>query len=201
MAESDARLLAAVEAIDELNAEDPTRVTWQGATFPKELLHAQRVTFWLLQLDPGADACQQVAARAHHLRRWAVPRATYPAGRAGYLRWRRDQKLRHAQEVATLLEDLAWTSDDIASVQEIVRKDGLGADTADVRVQHHEDALCLTFVEMQLADVLEAMGEERTIALLRKTFRKVSPVAAEMAVAAAPDDASAAVLRVARRPA
>lgn len=200
MPESDARLHAAIAAIDDLNAEDPTKVTLQGVTFPKELLHAQRVTYWLLRLDPEADALQQVAARAHHLRRWVVPRATYPAGRAGYLRWRRDQKLRHAEEVAGLLEDLGWSSADIASVQEIVRKDALGADTADARVQHHEDALCLTFVEMQLAEVLATMGEERTIALLRKTLGKMSAGAAELAVAAAPDAASAAVLRVARRP-
>ena len=33
-----------------------------------------------------------LAARAHHLRRWELPRDSYPVGRAGYLRWRRDQK-------------------------------------------------------------------------------------------------------------
>ncbi len=35
-----------------------------------------------------------IAARAHHLRRFALPRRPYPEGRPGYLRWRRDQKTR-----------------------------------------------------------------------------------------------------------
>ena len=44
--------------------------------------------------DPAATEAQVLAARAHHLRRWVVPRTSYPEGRAGYLRWRTDQKRR-----------------------------------------------------------------------------------------------------------
>ena len=53
-------------------------------------------------LEAPSDALR-IAARAHHLRRWEVPRSSYPEGRAGYLRWRRDQKARHAREVADVL--------------------------------------------------------------------------------------------------
>ena len=42
-------------------------------------------------------------ARAHHLRRWAIPRTDHPAGRAGYHRWRKALQALHADEAAAIL--------------------------------------------------------------------------------------------------
>ena len=51
---------------------------------PKEQAHAEMMSEWVARLDPDADEAQLLAARAHHLRRWAIPRAELPrrAGRA-----------------------------------------------------------------------------------------------------------------------
>jgi len=171
-AEPSAPLAAAIDAIDAVNAEDPTIATVRGRVGPKELLHAQLVTEWVRALDRGASDVQLAAARAHHLRRWAHPRSEYPAGRAGYLRWRAAAKRRHAEEVAGLLEDVGWDRDRIEAVQRLVRKEGLGSEAA---VQVHEDALCLVFLETQLADVAAELGEEHTTEVLRKTLAKMSP--------------------------
>ncbi len=127
---------------------------------------------WLLRLEPEADELQQIAARAHHLRRWTVPRSSYPEGRAGYLRWRRDLKARHAEEVGAILAGEGFSGDEIATVQGIVRKEGLGSDP---RVQVHEDALCLVFMEQQLADVAERLGDDKATSVLEKTVAKMSP--------------------------
>src|SRR4051812_19427736 len=62
-------LQAALDAIDAANADDPTLVMVDGVCRPKEIFHAERMTHWLGVLDPDADAAQQLAARAHHLRR------------------------------------------------------------------------------------------------------------------------------------
>src|SRR5262249_40521038 len=82
MAQSD-RVQAAWAAIDAANGEDPTIVSVRGRTGPKEILHAELVTEWVTRLDPDAPDALLLAARGHHLRRWTVPRATYPSGRAG----------------------------------------------------------------------------------------------------------------------
>lgn len=168
----------ALAAIDAANAEDPVKLDVDGRARPKEVVHAEVVTRWLDVVDPDADDLQRLAARAHHLRRWAVPRTDYPEGRAGYLRWRTDQKRRHADEVGEILAAEGFSPDEIARVGAIVAKRGLGTDAA---VQAHEDALCLAFLELQLDPVAVQLGHDRAVDVLRKTMGKMSPRALELA--------------------
>ena len=172
------RFEAAVAAIDARNAEDPVRIVVDGTERPKELAHAELVTDWVRRLDPDADEAQLLAARAHHLRRWALPRSDYPDGRAGYLRWRTEAKKRHAAEVADLLAEVGYDPATIERVQAIITKRGLGSDPA---VQVHEDALCLVFLQTQLDDLVAQLGEERSIEVLAKTAKKMSANAVALA--------------------
>jgi limonene-1,2-epoxide hydrolase len=161
----------ALAAIDAANAEDPTVVTVRGRTGPKEVLHADLVTQWVRQLRPDAGEALLLAARGHHLRRWTVPRRSYPSGRAGYLRWRRDLHEQHARELGAMLEAAGCTAETIARVQALVRKRGLGSDD---EVQTLEDALCLVFLETQLDDVAARLDREKLATVLDKTARKMS---------------------------
>ena len=77
------RFAAAIAAIDQANADDPNRLVVDGVARPKEQAHAEMMTAWVRRLDPDADEAQLLAARAHHLRRWTLPRTDYPDGRAG----------------------------------------------------------------------------------------------------------------------
>jgi Domain of unknown function (DUF4202) len=165
------RLARALAAIDAANADDPATLVIDGVERPKELAHAELMTEWVRRLDPAASEAQLLAARAHHLRRWSLPREDFPEGRAGYLRWRTRLKRQHADEVAEILRSLDYDQDTIDRVQQIVRKEGLGRDPA---VQIHEDALCLVFLRTQLAEVADQLGEDKTIDVLRKTARKMS---------------------------
>jgi hypothetical protein len=167
------RFERAVAAIDAANADDPVQVVSHGALRPKELVHADVVERWVRRLDPEASELQLLAARAHHLRRWVVPRSEYPSGRAGYLRWRTDHKKRQAAEVAELLAAEGYGPDEVARVADIVAKRGLGSDPA---VGVHEDALCLAFLELQLDDVASQLDRDQLVGVLRKTMAKMSPV-------------------------
>ena len=169
--DADARLAKAIAAIDAVNADDPFTLVLDGVERPKELLHAELMTEWVQRLDPAATDEQLIAARAHHLRRWALPRDDYPEGRAGYLRWRTTLKRRHAEDVGAILADVGYGPESVERVQRIIRKDGLGRDP---QVQVHEDALCLVFLQTQLDDVAGQLGDEKTIDVLRKTARKMS---------------------------
>ncbi|HEY8544408.1 MAG TPA: DUF4202 domain-containing protein [Acidimicrobiales bacterium] len=172
------RLAAALAAIDEVNADDPFTLVFEGREHPKELLHAELMTNWVRRLDPDATDEQIIAARAHHLRRWSVPRAAYPDGRAGYLRWRAALKRQHAEEVGAILTEAGYGPAAVQRVQQIIRKEGLGHDR---QVQVHEDALCLVFLQTQFDEVAERLGDERTVEVLRKTIRKMSPEALALA--------------------
>jgi hypothetical protein len=189
--EDDPRFGRAVAAIDAANAADPETIEFEGRRLPKEVAHAELMTRWVRRFDPAASDLQLLAARAHHLRRWEVARTDYPEGRAGYLRWRANQKKRHAADVAGILAACGYSDGDAARVGTLIRKEGLAHDP---QVQTHEDALCLVFVELQLRDVTEKLGDEKMVEVVRKTLRKMSPRAVEAVLALPLDDGSRALV-------
>ena len=172
------RMARALAAIDAANAQDPNRVVWRGESRPKELVHAELMTAWVRRLAPDAGVAQLLAARAHHLRRWESPRDAYPPGRAGYLRWRTAAKKRHAALVAALLAAEGFEPTVIEEVERIIRKEGLGTDPM---VQVHEDALCLTFLETQVDEVTDRLGEDKMLDVLVRTLPKMSAPARVLA--------------------
>jgi Domain of unknown function (DUF4202) len=190
---------AAVAAIDAANADDPTPVTVRGAVEPLALAHGRLAAEWVTRLVADAPEELLLAARAHHLRRWEVPRASYPEGKAGYLRWKRDQRARHAADVAAILADAGYDDDAVRRVQALIRRDDLRTDAG---AQAVEDAACLVFLETQLTEVATKLDREHLLDVLRKTARKMSPAGLAAAATVPLDDAGRALLAAARlRPA
>lgn len=162
----------AVAAIDAANSHDPVLIEVDGERRPKELVHSERMTHWVLVLDPDATDAQLIAARAHHLRRWVVPRDTYPDGRSGYLKWRVAQKKRQVDELSEILASVGCSGDVIDRASTIVAKQGLATD-ADVQI--HEDALCLVFLELQVDELAAKLDRPHMVEVLRKSLAKMSP--------------------------
>ena len=167
-------LQPAIDAIDAANEHDPTVVVVRGAPIPLALAHGRLASEWVHELRPEADDALVLAARAHHLRRWEVPRSSYPEGRPAYLRWRRDQKLRHARDIEVILRDVGYDDAVVERVQALIRRDNLSTD-ADAQVV--EDAACLVFIETQLAEMTPRFEREHLLEVIRKTARKMSPAA------------------------
>jgi hypothetical protein len=191
------RLARALDAIDAANAGDPHTIMIDGVSRPKELAHAELMTRWVRTLDPDCSDEQLLAARAHHLRRWTIPRDSYPDGRAGYLRWRTALKRQHADDVGEILRRAGYDDQVVARVQAIVRKQGLGSDPA---VQVHEDALCLVFLETQLDELAGKLGEDKTIDVLQKTAKKMSSAGLQAALGLRFAPAATALLELALTP-
>ncbi len=166
------RYEAAAAAIDAANAADPTTVIVRGEELPLALAHGRLAAAWVDRLVVDADETLLLAARAHHLRRWEVPRTTYPEGKAGYLRWRKDQKARHAEDVAALLRTAGYDTASIERVQALVRRDHLAVDAG---AQAVEDAACLVFIETQLGPMAPRFDHAHLLEVIRKTARKMSP--------------------------
>jgi limonene-1,2-epoxide hydrolase len=165
------RFDTAVAAIDAGNANDPNVVTVRGRTGPKEVLHAELVSAWVDRLRPEADEPLRLAARGHHFRRWTVPRSSAPAGRAGYLRWRKARQQDQARELGEVLTGAGYDDETIERVQALVRKEDLATDPD---VQTLEDALCLVFLETQLTDVAARLEPETLTRVLARTAAKMS---------------------------
>ena len=86
----------------DLVAHPPHRIQVRGEERPKELAHAELMSEWVEKLRPDASEALRIAARAHHVRRWEIPRDSHPAGRRGYLEWRVALHDHHAEVTARI---------------------------------------------------------------------------------------------------
>ena len=166
------RLRQALACFDRANAEDPNCEADGGAEQPRELLYARRMTARLERFDPDASEAVRLAARCQHIRRWTVPRNTYPDGRDGYRRWRTDLARFHADTAAAILREVGYGDDTVARVGALLRKERLKADP---EVQLLEDVACLVFLEHYLPAFAPRHDTAKLTGILRKTWRKMSP--------------------------
>ena len=161
---------AALLRFDEENSRDPNSEDSQ----PRELLYARRLTNWVLKLCPDASEELRLAARCQHISRWEIPRASYPMTRAGYLKWRADLKKFHAEKSGAILRETGCDEETIRRVQDLNLKKNFPND-AETRVL--EDALCLVFLEFQLADLAAKTADDKTINALQKSWAKMTEAA------------------------
>lgn len=169
-----ARYGRAVAAIEAASADDPGRATVGGVEVPLAVTHGRLAVAAVEALVTEPSEALLLAARAHHIRRFDLPRSGYPEGRAGYLRWRRDQKDRHAALVGTLLARAGYPVAMVERVGALVKRVGLGTDP---ETQAVEDAACLAFVQTQLDGVAARLDRARLLEVLRRTLGKMSPAA------------------------
>jgi hypothetical protein len=168
------RFEAALRRFDEENTRDPNRETADGVAQPRELLYARRLNDRVLRLCPNASEALRLAARCQHLCRWEIARSSYPMTRAGYLQWRATLKKFHAQKAGDILRELGYPEDVVHRVQDLNLKKNF-PDDPETRVL--EDALCLVFLEYQLADLAAKTAGEKTINALQKSWQKMTPSA------------------------
>lgn len=184
MTEPSQRLGAALKAFDDANAEDPNRIEAEGLEWPKELLYARQMTRWLERFAPDASEALQLAARCQHIRRWDIPRDSYPRDRVGYLKWRTELKHMHARIAGEILEKAGYEADMIARVQSLVKKERLKSDP---EAQTLEDVVCLVFLENWFADFSKQHDPDKVVDIVAKTWKKMSPSGHRAALALAGD--------------
>jgi hypothetical protein len=161
----------ALARFDEENSRDPNHELIGGVKQPRELTYAQWLTDWVLRLNPSASEELRLAARCQHLRRWEVPRNSYPMARVGYLQWREGLKKFHAQKAGEILQEVGYSVEMITRVQSLNLKKDFPKDP-ETRVL--EDALCLVFLEHQFADLAAKTAEDKIINAVQKTWKKMT---------------------------
>lgn len=186
------RLQVALAAFDDVNRLDPNTIRVDGEEQPKELVQSERRSVWIERLDSNASEALRLAARCQHLRRWEIPRSTYPEGRRGYLEWRAALAKFHAARAREILEQAGYDPATVEQVNRINLKRGL---RTDADTQTMEDALCLSFLEHEIDEFAAKHDEAKLVDILRKTWRKMSPRAHELALGLELSPAVAALVR------
>jgi hypothetical protein len=159
-----ARFQLAIDRFDAANAQDPAG---------KELAYARRMTQWLQRLEPNASEALRLAARSQHIRRWEIPRASFPMDRPGYLKWRKTLYEFHATKAGEILHDVGYDDATIARVQSLLRKEKIKLDP---EMQTLEDVICLVFLEYYFEAFAAKHDDEKLVNILRRTWRKMSDV-------------------------
>ncbi|MGI9568921.1 MAG: DUF4202 domain-containing protein [Desulfobulbia bacterium] len=166
------RLCQIFELIDQANSSDPERVNVDGEMRPAEQVYGERMSAALERFCKSPGFHLQIAARAQHIERWISPRKIYPAGRAGYLKWRNDLKSFHARRAGELMREAGYEQTEIERVAMLIRKKGLKSDP---EAQILEDVACLVFLEHYADEFIAEHNDEKVLNILKKTIRKMSP--------------------------
>lgn len=179
------------ELIDAAHAADPARSP-DGR--PAELVYADRVEAWVARLAPDASPLLRLAARCQHLERWSVPRASFPEGKVGYLNWRKSLYGKQAARAQELLLTAGVSPAEADEAATWVSKTGLKTNPG---TQALEDAAVLVFLENEIGAFAAQHAEYphgKFVDILKKTWRKLSPRAQELAGSLAlPPDIAALV--------
>jgi len=168
------RFQQAIAKFDAANAQDPNQEIFDGKSYPKELLYAQRMTAMLERFAPDASEAVQLAVRCQHICRWKSPRNAYPMDGVGYKQWRTNLYQFHGETAGALMREAGYDEDMIARVQALLRKEKLKVNP---ETQMLEDVVDLVFLQYYLADFVVKYShydEEKLLGILRKTWRKMS---------------------------
>jgi len=160
----------AFELFDKYNEQDPFIFKWKGKNYPQEYFLAKQLHKWVLTLDPGASEELQLASRCQHIGRWEISRKRYPEGRKGYLTWRRQLAVLHADTAAGILKQVEYDEGLISRVRQIILKQKIKTDQD---VQTMENALCLVFLQFQYEDFFNRYSSEKIVGILRKSLLKM----------------------------
>lgn len=178
------RFRRADERFEQAHREDPERVRIDGEETPFAVHYHRRLAHWVGLTTSEPSEALRLAARCQHIRRWTLARRDFPEGPEGYKKWRSTLARQHADDAAEILKDVGYPEDVVARVGSLLVKKGL---RSDAEVQAFEDAICLVFLENQLADFSEKHTEDKLIDILRKTWRKMGPRGRELAQTLAAD--------------
>jgi hypothetical protein len=164
-----------IKAVDYKNKQDPNKVTVDGKALAKELLYSQRLTMWLHMICEKPSEELQIAARAQHLCRWMTPRAEYPEGKKGYLKWRTGLKTFHADMVTKMMAKARYSENACAKVRELIEKKN---NAKDPQGQILEDAVCLVFLQFEFDPFVDKWqyDDEKVIDIVQKTWAKMSAI-------------------------
>lgn len=180
------------QRVDAAHAADPQRAPDGRAA---EWVYADRIENWVERLVPNATPLLRLAARCQHLERWTVPRASFPLDKTGYHAWRRSLYVKQSERARALLREAGVSEEEAAEVATWVAKSGLKTNPG---TQALEDAACLVFLENEIGAFAAQHADyprEKFVDILRKTWRKMSPRAQELALGLSLPEAIAGLVR------
>ncbi len=168
------RYRAVVARIDAANAEDPRHIVVNGEKKAFETVYSQRMMQVLERLYPDAGELLHIAARAQHVRRWAIARDKYPKGREGYNRWRVALRALHAEIVGRFMQEAGYDMQEIELVGQFLQKKKLKKQADSQALENVVDVVFLEFYWDDFVKKYSQYDDDKLIDIIGKTLRKMS---------------------------
>jgi hypothetical protein len=175
MFKSTQRFLAAIAGIDAANAGDPRKIAIAGVSRPYEVVYSERMSLRLEAMYPEASELLRIAARGQHIRRFDIPRAKFPEGRAGYNEWRHTCREHHAKLLHGIMSRHGYSEQDIAQVARLVKKEQLKKDKESQALENVVDVVFLDHYFEEFHEKYARYDDAKMIDIIGKTLRKMSP--------------------------
>jgi len=168
-----------LNAIDTINEADLNTTLIDGVNQPKELVYGRHMTACLEKYWPQADEHLQIAVRAQHVKRWQLKRVDFPAGKQGYLTWRKELGIFHAATAKAIMLEHGYSEDSAETTAAIIRKEKLKSND---NSQTLEDVACLVFLQYYFDEFAAKHKEDKIIRIVQLTWRKMSTQGQEIAL-------------------
>lgn len=168
---NDSRLQNTINAIDEVNQLDPISINVNNTDIARELIYGQRMSQCLNEFWQDANELLQIAVRAQHIKRWHLLRKEFDAGRTGYLLWRKQLGVFHADLTSKIMLDNGYTNEDTEQVTIMLTKKGIKTNSD---TQTLEDVACLVFLQHYFDDFANKHDNDKLVDIVQKTWRKMS---------------------------
>ncbi len=139
----------------------------------EEVIHAELVLNWLLQLKSDADEALQIAALSHDIDR-AITKITGSHLKdysEGYAEYKKQHALRSAKFIAEILKEYKYPAGVIEKVARLVEKHEVGGDEESDILR---DADSLAYFEYNIPFYLDRNGEERTKRKIQFMYNRMS---------------------------
>lgn len=183
MFQSSERFKATIAEIDAANTGDPRPVAVDGAMRPYEIVYSERMTERLLAMYPEASELLHLAARGQHIRRFDIPRKSFPEGREGYNEWRRSCREHHARLLSEIMRRHGYDARDIDHVERLVKKEKLKKDKESQALENVVDVVFLEHYFEEFYGKYSHYDEPKIVDIIGKTLRKMSPKGHQAALA------------------
>ncbi len=183
MTNDTSRFDAVIRAIDAANADDPRQTVVEGTPRPYEIVYSERMSSRLSAMYPDASEVLRIAARAQHIRRWDIPRNTYPEGRNGYNDWRKACREHHGKVISRIMAEHGYGPQEIDHAVMLIKKEQLKKDRES---QALENVVDVVFVEHYFDDFIAKYAkydDDKIVDIVGKTLRKMSPKGHQAALA------------------
>lgn len=170
------QLEKAIALIDEVNAQDPTKVPTDSGSEPYRLAYSRWLTEWVKRLDPKASDELLILARGKSIESWQlsqIKRDDYAPNTPGMRQWEMDRKKWLANRLLAVVKEAGYDE----ATQTLIENIMMGKNLPDPRDVRKYDLIgnlgMVDFKKLQAVNMMQTLDDAEALLFLEKNFEEM----------------------------